>query len=185
MVNERDVIQNKIDKSAQELIFNYGIKGWSMDTCAKDAGITKRTLYHYIDSKENLVERVLVNYIRSVQNELSNRLNAAKDFQAAIDVMIDIFPKLITRMDSRVFRDIFTNYPLLEKKIIEERQSIAKEAYEYILRLKKKGFIKDKVSPEVLIEIIQSLIIYYLKTDPENFETKVKEGFTLVLEGVF
>ncbi len=45
MENHSESQLKRIKKSARTLIFAYGVKGWNMDDCAREAGITKRTLY--------------------------------------------------------------------------------------------------------------------------------------------
>ena len=72
----------RINKAADELVFTYGVRGWNMNDCAQEAGITKRTLYRYIDSKEQLVEMVLKRFIRKTQLTLASALEKEEDFQS-------------------------------------------------------------------------------------------------------
>ena len=66
MEQKHTIIKQKIDKAAEKIIFSYGIRGWNMSEFANEAGITKRTLYKYVNSKEELVENALLSFIKDV-----------------------------------------------------------------------------------------------------------------------
>ena len=177
-------IITRIHDAANELVFTYGVKGWNMDDCAAEAGITKRTLYKYMNSKELLIEQVLLSFIQKTQNDLSKDLAQITDFSAGIKRIIRIFPGMIMKLDSRIVQDVFRTYPEIEAKVISEREAMAAEVLDFIQKWKKKGIVKEPVEPEVILEIIQSLIIYYLKSNPDNFEVKLREGLQAVLYGI-
>ena len=174
----------RIRKAAQTLIFLYGIKGWSMDDFAKEAGITKRTLYQHIDSKEELVENVLLEYVQNTQADLMRRLRDIPDVLMGLDTILDVYPGLIQRMNSRVIQDILNQYPAIEEHLIEKRLGFTADIREYIWQGQARGLIKREVSADTVIEIIQSLIIYYSKSNPEQFGEKVKESFRAVVYGI-
>lgn len=49
----------KIVTAAEKLFMRYGIKSVSMDDVTRELGISKKTLYQYIDKKETLVNLVM------------------------------------------------------------------------------------------------------------------------------
>lgn len=183
MVDSEETQMIKIKKAAKKLVFIYGVKGWNMDDCAREAGITKRTLYQYIDSKEKLVEMVLIGFIRETQQNLARELIDISNFQAGLEKILNIFPRMVLKMDSKIIQDIFKQYPTIEEHVIQERLSLAEEAINFIQKGQNQGILKKNIQPETILEILQSLVIYYTKNDPENFEEKLKEGFVAVLDG--
>lgn len=48
-------ILNRVSK----LFFNYGIKSLTMDDISRELGISKKTLYQYVNNKEELVQKTL------------------------------------------------------------------------------------------------------------------------------
>jgi AcrR family transcriptional regulator len=176
--------QEKINKAAQTLVFLYGIKGWNMDQCAKEAGVTKRTLYKYIDSKEKLVEKVLFDYIQNTQAALVQQLNNIPDFLTGLETILDIYPALIMKMNSRVIQDIFKQFPTIEEHLINKRLSFTADIKNYIQQGQRQGVVNSDVDADTIIEIMQSLIIYYSKSNPEHFGEKIRESFRTVIYGI-
>lgn len=182
--NMKETTREKIYKAAQTLIFLYGIKGWNMDEFAKEAGITKRTLYKYIDSKEELVEKVLLDYIQNTQAALVQQLSKIPDFLTGLETILEIYPAMIMKMNSRVIQDIFKQFPAIEEHLIEKRLSFTADIKNYIQQGQRQGDVTLEVDADTIIEIMQSLIIYYSKSNPEHFGKKIKESFKTVIYGI-
>jgi AcrR family transcriptional regulator len=182
--NKKQTTIEKINNAARTLIFLYGIKGWSMDDFAKEAGLTKRTLYMYIDSKEELVEKVLLEYVQNIQTDLMNQLAKIPGFLKGLETILHIYPAMIMKLNSRVIQDIFKQYPAIEEHLIEKRLNLTSDIKEYISNGQRQGFVKQEVDVGTVIEIMQSLIIYYSKCNLENFGEKIKESFKTVIYGI-
>ena len=56
--------ETKILKKSSEMFMTYGIKSVTMDDISRANGISKKTLYRYVDNKADLLNKVLV-----LQNE--------------------------------------------------------------------------------------------------------------------
>ena len=70
---EIDKIKESIKKAARELFRKYGYHKTSVNEIAKKAKIAKATIYKYFDSKEMLLQAILMDYIRhSVQEIIHN-----------------------------------------------------------------------------------------------------------------
>ncbi|NNF23141.1 MAG: TetR/AcrR family transcriptional regulator, partial [Saprospiraceae bacterium] len=50
-------------KSAKDLFYKYGIKSVSMDDLARMLGVSKKTIYTYIENKKDLVRSVISQFI--------------------------------------------------------------------------------------------------------------------------
>lgn len=177
-------IETKIEKSADELVFTYGVRGWNMDDCAKEAGITKRTLYRYVDSKEELIGNVLIRFIRTTQKSLASTMAGEKDFLRGLNKVLQIFPPMIMKLNSKIILTIFKDYPSIEKSIVKERLILASETIEFIERGQSKGYIKRDINAENILEILQSLVLYYMKNDPVVYQEKLQDSFSIVLNGI-
>ena len=47
--------KDRILQGAQELFFKYGIKSITMDDIAKHLAISKKTIYHFFEDKDQIV----------------------------------------------------------------------------------------------------------------------------------
>lgn len=70
---EVDKIKESIKKAAQDLFRKYGYHKTSVNEIAKRAKIAKATIYKYFESKELLLQSILMEYIQhSVQEIIQN-----------------------------------------------------------------------------------------------------------------
>ncbi|MBL7825786.1 MAG: helix-turn-helix transcriptional regulator, partial [Saprospiraceae bacterium] len=60
MFNEQ---QEKWLKRTEDLFLRVGIKSVTMDDVARELGISKKTLYTFVESKDDLVKKVLERHI--------------------------------------------------------------------------------------------------------------------------
>jgi AcrR family transcriptional regulator len=88
MRRKSEATRQRIIDAAYESIWRTGFNRTSLDTIAERAGVTKRTLYSYFRSKDDLLEAVLAHY-----NELAAlRLQRIGDrLPAERDGLIDSF----------------------------------------------------------------------------------------------
>ena len=61
-------MKNNIKEKAKELFFYYGLKGVSMDDIARKAGVSKRTIYEFFEDKNELVDEIVHDLMRSYRN---------------------------------------------------------------------------------------------------------------------
>lgn len=128
--------RDKIVEEAMKLFMRFGIKSVSMDDIARDLGMSKKTLYLYINDKEELVNTAVGTFIEghklscdmcltSGENPVQQMLNLAH--QVAI-TMRDVHSSLIY--------DLQKYYPQ-SWKVFEEFRS--KHIYEEVMRNMKEG----------------------------------------------
>ena len=111
----------------------YGIKSVSMDDIAKQLGISKKTLYQYVDNKSDLITKVMEFHIETEQKAIAEIHDVAKD---PIHEML-----LIARFVSRLLREMnpATVYDL-QKYYADSWQIMQKLQNEHIY-----GIIKENL----------------------------------------
>jgi len=67
---EADKIKDSIKRAAQELFRKFGYHKTSVNEIAKRAKIAKATIYKYFDSKEHVLNTLLMDYIRVSVDDL-------------------------------------------------------------------------------------------------------------------
>ena len=88
------------------LFFRYGIKSLTMDDVAFELGISKKTLYQMVESKDDLVLKVLNHHI---SREKSNCLNLAANAANAIEeilVVLDTNSQELSQMRTNIINDL-------------------------------------------------------------------------------
>ena len=85
---EVDKIRESIKRAAQELFRKYGYHKTSVNEIAKKAKIAKATIYKYFDSKELLLQSILMDYIRVSVHEIIHNPAVDIDQEAYLSKII-------------------------------------------------------------------------------------------------
>ncbi len=84
-----DEQQEKWIKRTEGLFLRYGIKSITMDDVARELGISKKTLYQFVESKDDLVNKVVERHIEVEKNicatQFPNLANAIEEMFLVIE----------------------------------------------------------------------------------------------------
>ena len=85
---EVDKIKESIKKAAQDLFRKYGYHKTSVNEIAKRAKIAKATIYKYFESKELLLQAILMEYIQHSVHEIIHNPTDDLDVEAYLSMII-------------------------------------------------------------------------------------------------
>ena len=85
---EVDKIKESIKKAAQDLFRKYGYHKTSVNEIAKRAKIAKATIYKYFESKELLLQAILMEYIQNSVHEIIHNPTEDIDQEAYLSSII-------------------------------------------------------------------------------------------------
>jgi AcrR family transcriptional regulator len=85
---EVDKIKESIKKAAQDLFRKYGYHKTSVNEIAKRAKIAKATIYKYFESKELLLQAILMEYIQHSVHEIIHNPADDLDEEAYLSMII-------------------------------------------------------------------------------------------------
>lgn len=185
-------IKERIFIKAEEIFFQYGYTRVRMDEIAEGLGISKKTLYKYFDSKEDL--------LRAIVETLKIRIKTNCDI-ICDDNKIDFIEKLkklmnyIARQSSKLRgplpQDLQKNFPEIWISIDEYRK---KEAFtkfsELINEGVRKGAFRSDIDQQIIVLMYVNAISGVLTpeilaqlpfTGDQVFETIIK----IMFEGIF
>ena len=181
-----DKKKEEILKSAIELFSKYSIRSVSMDDICRELSISKKTLYKYYRSKNDLLNGILEQKSAEIDSIIEK---AYTEQNNAIDKLMDITRKLgeylgeIHKVPSIKF-DMYKYYPELMQKFGEKRQ---KKVAEYLINNIKEGVQQGLFREGMDVEIVAMLFIKRMEevSDPEmNKETgfSMKKVFKVMIE---
>ena len=170
---EHDEKYFKIIGGAHKLFITNGIRNVSMDDVARSLGMSKKTIYQYVENKPDLLRHILDFIMENVEtkiNEIENRdLNA-------IDVLLDMskivgekimkFNPVISFELEKYFPAIFETYKTRKKQMMKEfiKRNIEKGI--------KEGYYRSDLNSEVVAHLYFEKIEDLYKPDileQENF----------------
>ena len=80
--------KDKIVEAARNLFYRYGFKKVSMDEIANEAGVTKRTIYMYFKSKEDLLKYFIQEEIENMKEIVEEVEKKNNDFFETVNEAI-------------------------------------------------------------------------------------------------
>lgn len=98
--------KEKILRAAEELFIQYGIRSVTMDDVARDASMSKKTLYQYFDNKDSLVIEVAKYHIEAETSEFQEITNQAKDAIHDMLLVSQCLRKHVFRMNPSLLFDM-------------------------------------------------------------------------------
>jgi TetR/AcrR family transcriptional regulator, cholesterol catabolism regulator len=119
--------QDKWLKRVKELFFRYGIKSLTMDDVARELGISKKTLYQFVENKDDLVDKVMD---RHIQEECKREGATHAMSTDAIDEMMYVIQYL-----KEDFQEIKPN-------VIFEMQKYHREAWDKVAAFQREYIYK-------------------------------------------
>ena len=146
--------ENKILKKSSEMFMTYGIKSVTMDDISRANGISKKTLYRYVDNKADLLNKVLV-----LQNEEEKLalIECKEQANNAIEEMI-----LISRYVNKLLQSINPSAVYDLQKYYIEHWNLMRSLHEkYIFNLIKEnlkiGIQENLYRDDMNIDIVAKL----------------------------
>jgi TetR/AcrR family transcriptional regulator, cholesterol catabolism regulator len=167
----------------REMFLELGIKNLNMDEISRKLGISKKTLYRYVENKESLIEKIF---------ELEN-LKWSLFFEGLSQQPYNAIERLF-RVSFRVHEEMKDINPML---MFELRKYYEPIFYEYLSKkraviLKKmRGNLEQGISeglyrPDINIELVLTLYVNYL-VEMHNYEMAKLSNITFdqVFEAMF
>jgi AcrR family transcriptional regulator len=99
-----------LEKSG-ELFKKYGIKNLTMDDVAKELGISKKTIYHFVENKAQLVQLTMQNYLEEEQKQLEAILKSSQNSVDEMIQMISYFFNQVRDFNPSALNDLQKYYP--------------------------------------------------------------------------
>ncbi len=90
----------------ESLFFRYGIKSLTMDDVAADLGISKKTLYQMVESKDDLVLKVLSHHILCRKNQCLHMTSNASNAIEEIFIVLETNTQELNQMKTNIINDL-------------------------------------------------------------------------------
>ena len=147
----------QILNAAKKLFTNYGFKKVSMDEIASEAGVTKKTVYTYFSSKEELLKYCIKEELQNMRKIIENVESKKLDFMETIHQVI--YNLLKYKKNCKFLKMLFNESEILKSEQLKENLKIVdKEIQNYIRKELELAIQKEKI--EVQNVDIMTFLIY-------------------------
>lgn len=147
-------IKQQIITKARALFMRYGIKSVTMDDIARDLGISKKTLYQYVDNKTDLIEQIFLQKIEDEKQAMADILLEATD---AIDEILKIARFVIRELRmlspttvydlQKYYRNTWKEMEALHQRFV---YTLIRENME---RGMKQGIYRQEMNPDIVAKL--------------------------------
>lgn len=148
-------IRNRILEAAEEQFFKHGCSSVTMEALAEQLGMSKKTLYQYFQSKEELIAEVTHIVMANCDRNLEETMNDPElDFVDKFKQMIYYITRIWARMSRAMIDDLRKNTPELWKQVdAQRRERITRDFMKVISEGIQSGVFRKDLDPHLFIVI--------------------------------
>ena len=167
----------------KDLFLEFGLRSLSMDDISRKLAISKKTLYQYVSSKEDLVEKIF----ELSQFETEQFYNQpCGEGMNAIDILLEA-SKFVSREMKKfnpvITFDLMKYYPVIFNKFLElKRELIYRKIRENIVQGKNEGIYRESLNPDLIARLYVNNLVAMHQSD---FLSRNDVSFTMVFEVMF
>jgi len=181
MKAKNKTLEERVYRTAEEFLTKYGIKGWNMNDLAAESGITKRTLYKIIESKESLIRNIVFKNIMDMREQLLFIIRSDKNFLQSLEQIVYKIPELLKSTFISKYGEILHEYPDIELEFVRETEIFFNELRDYFQNGINSGFLKKELTPDFIYHSFQAIALYFIKYSKTQSEAADRIGLALKL----
>lgn len=160
----------------QDKFFKSGFYNTTMDELASELRMSKKTIYKFFPSKNDLVDAVAVRFTQQMKGKILPILESDKNAIEKLDGLIILLSSTVGRIGDRMFSELKNHFPSVWEKVDAFRTGMM---YGNITRVidqgKREGLFIDYPTP-----IIMNIMINAIRSTV-NPEFIINNNFSMVV----
>lgn len=157
-------IRTRIINACRELSSRQGLHGFTMDSLALTAGVSKRTVYRYFDSKEAVIEATLDDFMQGATAEVEQMLVGEQNPAVLFNQLLGyLFTRGKFIINPSTLSDLRLYYPQLWSKIDAFRLNQLRSVLTRLMA-DNPSFLQD-IDPRVMVAALTAVIQNVLNPD--------------------
>ncbi len=163
-------LKRRIQDKALEHFLKFGFSKVTMNEIAEELGISKKTIYQFFASKEELLSEVITMLHERTANDIETLINDTNiDFERKLQGALDILTAFHARMTPYILADMEKHAPDVCKANDEfKRQRIRTMWKRLVGEGIEKGIFRDDVDSELIVLIYGGALQHLLHPDVFN-----------------
>jgi len=165
-LNGEDSTRERILGHSSERFFKDGFARVSVDEIATELAISKKTIYKYFDSKDDLVAHVVERRMGEVRRKVVSVIDTDRNFIEKLEALMTNIGVEISKFSKAFQHDLQRLNPELWQRIAEFRR---KAIFENLTRLLDQGvaegYVRKSVNTRVCLLAYVSIIDHIVRPD--------------------
>ncbi|RPD48843.1 TetR/AcrR family transcriptional regulator [Paracnuella aquatica] len=154
-------MEAQILNKARDLFFNYGLKSVSMDDVAKEAGVSKKTIYQLVTDKAELVTKVACHLMQHHTEEMERCNKEAQNAVEEVALQTNISFAPLAAIRYSFFYDMEKFFPQAWQLLVRNRRE---HFLPNIIRNLKRGMQEGVYRPDLDLEMIPQIRLQQLQS---------------------
>ena len=148
-------LQEILDKTV-ELFYEFGIRNLNIDDISRSLGISKKTLYQYVKSKEDLIEKLFYYDEMKWDNEMSKmKIDNMNAIEILLQVSLKVFEEM-GRFNPKLKFELKKYYePIYQQFMVSKQNHI----FSNISKNIEKGIAEGLYRSNINIELVAGLYV--------------------------
>jgi AcrR family transcriptional regulator len=144
-------VKDRIKTAAHDLVMKYGVRAVSMDDISASVGMSKKTLYHYYQDKDELVKAVIDDILEDNKCTCDEFVNKAENAIHEVFLTMEMMVETFSEMNPAILFELQKYHP-------SAYQTFAKFKGEFIYqsiranleRGKREALYREDINAEIL-----------------------------------
>lgn len=146
--------KDRILKGAEELFFKYGIKSITMDDIAKHLAISKKTIYQYYSDKNEMLEVLMKNKMKTNQLEFEQLAKNSENVIEEVFAIMKHMGNMFSQMNPNFFYDLQKYHPATWNLFKQFKEECVEQMVEdSVKRGIKQGFVRTDINTRVIARL--------------------------------
>jgi TetR/AcrR family fatty acid metabolism transcriptional regulator len=187
----KDFRPQEILAAARQLMEEEGTRATSMAKIAKLAGVSEATVYKYYDSKQELINQVLIDWATPFVERLTSELRHITDLRSQLRLIAARFMRSIeeTPRFHRVFYQELRWEDYAGTALHKLNSTFAQTVVDAVQRAKDAGLVREGVDPVMIRDMMFGGLEHIaMRTSfvgrPLNVDTEVERYVDVLLSGI-
>lgn len=151
-------INDKILNLTEEKIFKEGFYKTTMEELASDLRMSKKTIYKFYPSKNDLVRAITERFKKRIHNTILEILASDQNAVEKIVTWLSILTKVTTKISDKMLNDLRKHFPSLWDELEKFRTEMMTDNISKVIEQgKQEGFVKDIPTPIIMTVMISSV----------------------------
>ena len=129
-------MQEQIIEKIEGKLFRDGFYKTTMDELASELGMSKKTIYKFFPSKDDLVMAIAKSFMKSLKRKIVNALNTDKNAIEKLGELIKVLAKVSEKVSPTRMEEMKKHFPIIWNEIDNFR---TKTMYENITKVIEQG----------------------------------------------
>jgi len=186
---EDQTAKERILEIARQKFFTEGFVKTSIDEIAREYHISKKTIYKYFKSKDDLLTNVVKHFAEKNTEYIIKTMETEKNSIEKLVDVLNLIQNTMSNLSVKYINEVKTHKPKLWNYIEKYRkENLERIVHQTIEEGKKDGLFED-VDPEIVFRVFYGairnvLMPEFLITTPISSNDAVKKTFDILLNGI-